>query len=101
MKDKDKLLLQLLRKNPEMVHKIYYEQVEGKEGINDLIAHLKNEISAIKMEGSCKRGIIQKNLAIGIGISSKDIGQYTKIPSKSEERSENESPKMYSKLCIS
>jgi len=78
-KEKDKLLLQLLRKNPKAINKIYYQQVAGKEEIEMLIEDLKNEISALLSDELFKRGRFQKNMARGIRNASQAINEYTSV----------------------
>ncbi len=85
VKEKDKLLLQLLRKSPETIQKIYYQNVSEKDEIDTLIENLKVEIEDLLSREYSKRGNEYKNLARGIGKASKEIARFKGVLSPEQE----------------
>lgn len=79
LKEKNKLLLQLLRKNTEAVQKIYYQNISDKEEMQTLVENLKVEITDILNWEYAKGGNTHKNLARGIGNASKEIARFKSV----------------------
>lgn len=85
VKEKDKLLLQLLRKSPETIQKIYYQNVSEKDEVITLMEDLKEEISSLLDQEYSKRGNEYKNMARGIAKASKEIARFKGVLSPEQE----------------
>jgi len=84
-KEKNKLLLQLLRKSPETIQKIYYQKVSEEDEVKTLIENLKEEITDLLSWEYSKGGNEYKNMAKGIAKASKEIGRYKSVLNPEQE----------------
>ncbi len=85
-KEKDKLIINLLKKNKEEIKKIYYQFVALPKEIDDLFHDTKIEIEQEFF--GIYYGVVQKKLAKAIGNSNKIIKAYAAVDKRPEKEAE-------------
>jgi hypothetical protein len=87
LKEKDKLIVQLLRKNQEEMSRIYYQKVASSGELDEYFDDTKEEI-LVCLDVNYSYGILQKNLAKGIAKANKTIKKYALVDKRPEKEAE-------------
>ena len=88
IKEKDKLLLKLLKKNKEEIDRIYLSEIADESALDVYFEEVKEEIHQYLVHEVFNRGNFHKNMARGIGKANKAIKSCASVVKKPEKEAE-------------